>query len=649
MKTLKDYALQCAQSGLSVIPADIKTKIPSVKWKPYQNEIASESVIRSWFNRNEAALGIVSGKISNGLEMLDFDNEGELLRAFAEKVEKIAPGLIGRLFWEDTQSGGNHCAYYCNELEIPSSLELAKKGVKVDGPGDHTFNGKSYKSKRYGNKWHVILTLLETRGEGGYFITAPSKGYKQLYEVSLTQAPVISAEERQILIDVALSLNQWIEPVTQHSTEKKFTERKGLPGTDFNERGDVRAILRKNGWEDTGRTGDFNGIPVEHWRRPGKKNSSSASLIDGKILHVFSSNTDTFKPWTSYGPFSLYALLEHNGDFTEAAKALAKDGYGEEKASAPSKVVQVPKGYTAAELMEIDFPEPKWAIPNVLCDGLNLFGGKPKQGKSMFALNLGITIASGEKAFGEFKVNQGNVIYLALEDPFRRVKRRLEIMLQGKTAPGNLYIYNDWPKLNEGGLVELEKKIHEIGDIGLLMIDTLVKFRGTPSKIGNPYSIDYEDVAKLKDLSDKCDVPTLAVCHLRKELAEDIFDTFSGTLGLTGAADGLLAFAKKRGQSSADLHITGRDIEDAEYALKFNSDTYLWEFLGKSRDIKSTKNQQIIYDAFKNCEYSLSPKEIHDMTGLSLQYVKKTLPRMCEKGEIKRIDRGQYAFIELPD
>lgn len=329
-------ALEYSQKGLSVIPANIQTKIPALnKWKPYQSKIASESEITSWFSKNENGLGVIGGKVSGNLEMFDFDNKAELLMAFAQKLDEECPGLLPRFAWEDTQSGGSHFAYRCNEIIIPGNQELAKKGIEVSGPGDHIINGKPYKAKQHGDKWFVVLSLIETRGEGGYFITAPSKGYKQLYETSLDQLPVISAKERQILIDIALSLNQWVDPVIQHSNEKTLTDRKGLPGTDFNERGDVRDILRKHGWMDTGRKGDFNGASVEQWRRPGKKNSSSASLIDGKTFHVFSSNADPFKAWVAYSPFAIYALLEHSGDFKETAKALSKDGYGEDLQDTP--------------------------------------------------------------------------------------------------------------------------------------------------------------------------------------------------------------------------------------------------------------------------------------------------------------------------
>ena len=44
-------------------------------------------------------------------------------------------------------------------------------------------------------------------------------------------------------------------------------------------------------------------------------------------------------------------------------------------------------GFTAAELSEMELPPIKWAIPDILPEGATLMVGKPKTGKSFFALN----------------------------------------------------------------------------------------------------------------------------------------------------------------------------------------------------------------------------------------------------------------------
>ena len=97
----------------------------------------------------------------------------------------------------------------------------------------------------------------------------------------------------------------------------------GRPGDDFNQRGDVRAILRRHGWT-LAKAGEN-----EYWRRPGKTSGSSATLKDG-VFYVFSSSAAPFEPDRPYAPFSVYALLEHGGDFVAAATALRAEGFGGE-------------------------------------------------------------------------------------------------------------------------------------------------------------------------------------------------------------------------------------------------------------------------------------------------------------------------------
>jgi hypothetical protein len=93
------------------------------------------------------------------------------------------------------------------------------------------------------------------------------------------------------------------------------------PGDDFNRRGDVREILTQHGWACV------RGGENQYWRRPGKTEGWSATLKGG-CFYVFSANASPFEPNRAYSPFSVYALLEHNGRFDDAARALRDRGFG---------------------------------------------------------------------------------------------------------------------------------------------------------------------------------------------------------------------------------------------------------------------------------------------------------------------------------
>jgi RecA-family ATPase len=91
--------------------------------------------------------------------------------------------------------------------------------------------------------------------------------------------------------------------------------------------------------------------------------------------------------------------------------------------------------WTDAELMAVDFPEPRWAVPGLLCEGLNLLAGAPKLGKSWLSLGLGAAIANGDPALNTIDVERGPVLYCALEDTGRRLQRRRRADARGR-GPG---------------------------------------------------------------------------------------------------------------------------------------------------------------------------------------------------------------------
>jgi len=195
--------------------------------------------------------------------------------------------------------------------------------------------------------------------------------------------------------------------------------------------------------------------------------------------------------------------------------------------------------------------------------------------------------------------------------------------------------------MGNSGLREIEQEIKKHSDMRLIVIDTFVKFKPiTVGKIINQYEIDYQHVSRIKDLADDNEISVLLVHHLRKTDADDVFDTFSGTFGITAAADGLLALVKSK--DSAELHITGRDLENEEYALKFEAHKLSWEIIGKSEDVQSSKVKQQVYDILKGTDATFSPKDLSDITSVKKHYVQKALTKLAAEGEIERTGRGKY-------
>ncbi len=214
-------------------------------------------------------------------------------------------------------------------------------------------------------------------------------------------------------------------------------------------------------------------------------------------------------------------------------------------------------------------------VDGLIYNGTYLFVGAPKVGKSFFMAQLGYHVSMGIPLWG-FPVRQGKVLYLALEDDYARLQKRLSKMF-GTESSKNFYFATQSKNLNEGLEQQLTQFVSEHKDVRLIIIDTLQKIR----ELGGDkfsYASDYDMVTKLKQFSDSHGICLLVVHHTRKMESSDSFDMISGTNGLLGAADGAFIMQKaKRTDNKAVLEVAGRDQQDQRLILNFNRELCLWE------------------------------------------------------------------------
>lgn len=254
--------------------------------------------------------------------------------------------------------------------------------------------------------------------------------------------------------------------------------------------------------------------------------------------------------------------------------------------------------YTLAGLMSAEFPEPNWAVPGLLSEGLNILAGKPKMGKSMMALNLGMTVAGGGRALGNMDAAVGDVLYLSLEDRSRRIQARARKMLRaaGAVASERLTIATSWPRQGQGGLELIDWWMRRVRKPTMVVIDVWGKFRPPGNPKANAYSQDYEHMTPLKELMDRHACCGLALMHVRKGASEDVLDDISGTLGLSGSADGIIVLQRARNDNEAKIYTTGRDVGEKELALRFDESTLTWVNLGPAEAHVEGKVQTLIVD-----------------------------------------------------
>jgi RecA-family ATPase len=156
----------------------------------------------------------------------------------------------------------------------------------------------------------------------------------------------------------------------------------------------------------------------------------------------------------------------------------------------------------AETLLGMDFAPLEYIIPGYIVEGLTVLGGKPKLGKSWWAYDASIAVATGGKAMSSVDCEQGDVLYLALEDNRRRVKDRLLTLCPARKIQDihldRLSVRTVAPRIDTGLLVELDKWRRSCANPRLVIIDVFLKVRPPRKKGEDAYAADYDAVTPLR-------------------------------------------------------------------------------------------------------------------------------------------------------
>src|SRR5215211_729284 len=272
-----------------------------------------------------------------------------------------------------------------------------------------------------------------------------------------------------------------------------------------------------------------------------------------------------------------------------------------------------PHTFTAAELMALELPPVRWVVPDILPEGVTFLAGKVKMGKSWMSLALCVAVASGGVALATKRVEQGEVLYLALEDHQRRLQERMRKLLPGGTAPEGLHIAVEWPRADEGGVEHLGGFLSEHPDTRLVVVDTFARFKTRATGRRTQYDEDRDAVDPLGPIAADHNVAILLVHHLREAESEDPLDMIHGSAGLTGGVDGALVLKRKRGRADAYLHVEGRDIENpTELALKWDAKTATWNIIGDAEEYRLSQSRAEVIAVLEKSGEPMTPTEVAD-------------------------------------
>jgi len=309
-----------------IIDANKRAVLP---WKAYQSRMITEAELAQQRKHPKAhGEAIICGAVSGNLEVIDcdlkYDIEGKvrggLMEAIPEPIRK-------KLQVVQTRSGGWHLYYRCPV--IAGNMKLAQRPTT--------------EQEQNGNPADKVRVLIETRGEGGYVAAPPTPGY----EVLSGQVGTLTEAEREVLLDVCRSFNEYLEPVrakVEPVAAGAGTFRKS-PLDHYNEAGvdDMLNLLQEHGWTVVAERG-----PKVIFKRPGQTDSISSGDYHRELnlFSVFTTSTE-FEPGKGYSPAAVFNMLVGGGDWKRTHRLLLDAGYGERRSERKDAALKL-----ARELIE---------------------------------------------------------------------------------------------------------------------------------------------------------------------------------------------------------------------------------------------------------------------------------------------------------
>jgi hypothetical protein len=304
-------------------------------------------------------------------------------------------------------------------------------------------------------------------------------------------------------------------------------------------------------------------------------------------------------------------------------------------------------------LSEQTFAPLCFAVPDIVPAGFTLLAGPPKAGKSWLLLDWLLAVSMGGHALGKIPVGDPRqVLYLALEDSDRRMQARCSTLLQHpETKLSGKFAYRTRLHPHQA-VATIRAFIEQHPDTALIAVDTLGRVMPPMQNGETTYQRDYRIGAALQSVADEHPgLGIVAAHHTRKSISADFVDSVSGTNGLAGAADTIIVLTRDRHSSDGLLSVTGRDVEEAEYALVSERGRWLLEGADLSESVTAAQERKDVENLGGQSKAILAYFAEHPEGARSRDVAEKFgktaytyLSRLADAGQLEKLERGLYCL-----
>ena len=309
----------------------------------------------------------------------------------------------------------------------------------------------------------------------------------------------------------------------------------------------------------------------------------------------------------------------------------------------PLPVVEIQRG---TWLQDTQFPPVQWAVQDLIPEGVSLLAGRPKTGKSWLMFQICQAVAGGWPLLG-IDPSGGDVLYIALEDSYRRLQLGLNRMLgPGVRAPGRLHLSCLWPRNPKAASTSFKS--------GSTTTRRPVWWRSTRSPSSATPRRATTFTPRITKRSAACRPwpckgrsafqrsPTRASRKVRPKTRL----TRCGADRTDRSRRAVLVLRRPRYSPEGDLFITGRDVEERQLRIKWDKHTCVWTRMPEGENnVLSSEQQQVlaIVEAAAQSGQSVSIIDVaQHMPHKNYDAVAQLLNRMKIGGLIEKAGYGRY-------
>lgn len=235
-----------------------------------------------------------------------------------------------------------------------------------------------------------------------------------------------------------------------------------------------------------------------------------------------------------------------------------------------------------SELQYKMLPPMNWLIENLLpLGGAVMVSAKPKMGKTFLALQMALSVASGNEFLG-FQALKHEVLYIDFESSQRAIKTRISMLTAN--APKGFFLMSpnspyDFGNIGNGFESQVNYFLESHKGVKLVIVDTYGLIQGDRLPNRNIYKQEYAEVSKLNTWARNNGFTLVLIHHQNKQ--DDYSNPVQGISGSTGITGGLQAYyiLSKRDYTDTNVKLTigGKEIVGRDIIIRpISEDNRMW-------------------------------------------------------------------------